>query len=207
MSTDHKLRMAENQVARLRSFYDAGKEMLARDQQGAPGVREELAQKYSLACPRLTGARRFALQYSELEFADLAALRKPDGNALHVGYIPFLLTLPWQTVEERRVRAAWQQKAASNGWTAPGLAAEIKSRTQNQTLPAATRRRCGRPRKPKRLEVLAKEIEALIGNLQSQIQQLLANGSPIPAEASELARRLELDTGGKQIGTQTPKAA
>ena len=127
MLSEHKLRMAEKQAACLKNFYSAGVEMLTVGKRDK-ARRMEIAAKYKLAPKRLAVARQFARQYTKAEFAVLISLRKPDGNLLQVGYVPYLLTLKWQTESEKQVRAALQLEAAENGWTAPELGAVIRSR-------------------------------------------------------------------------------
>lgn len=127
MFNAHKLRMAEKQAERLKNFYSAGMEMLTVGKKDK-ARRMELSAKYVISTKRLAVAKQFARKYSKTEFAELISLRKPDGNLLQVGYIPFLLTMPWQTESDKQVRAALQLEAAENGWTAPDLCVIIQSR-------------------------------------------------------------------------------
>lgn len=163
MLSDHKLRMAEKQAACMKNFFSAGTEMLTVDRKDK-ARRMEIAAKYRLEPKRLTVALQLVRQYSPAEFAELISLRKSDGNLLHVGYLPFLLTLKWQTVEEKQIRAALQREAAEKGWTAPELAAVIK---QRYPKPAS---RSGRKHREVPLDVLIEKLHFGVRDLIVRLQ-------------------------------------
>lgn len=163
MLSDHKLRMAEKQATRMRQFFDAGLEMQTIREKDRVR-RSEIAAKYGFASKRLTPASQFARQYSKAEFAELIGLRKPDGNLLHVGYIPFLLTLKWKTKEDKQIRAALQREAAKNGWTAAELADVIRWRYPKPV------RNSGRKPKELPLALLIEEVTTKIRDLTALLQ-------------------------------------
>lgn len=166
--SNHKLRKAELQVAVIREFHQAGKEMMRVGSDAA--AREEISGKYLIGDKRLGKARRFAEQYTAAEVDGLCALRKPDGSPLQVGHLDSLLGLPWKTESDRCKRAALEREAAEEGWTAPELAAEISARFPKTRRQSTSGKHPGRPRKTKRIDLATWEARALLRDLTCQIQ-------------------------------------
>lgn len=166
--SDHKLRRTESQVAGIKEFHEAGKEMLQIGKDKA--ARKELSRNYTLRNDRLGKARRFAEKYTPDEVAELCALRKPDGTPLQVGYLDSLLSLPWKTEADRCKRAAIQKEAAEKGWSVEELAAEIKVRYPKPRRQTTSGKQLGRPLKPMRIDLSVRKIRARLGDLIRQIR-------------------------------------
>lgn len=166
--SNHKLRKAESQVAVIREFYEAGKEMLLVGSDKT--AIEEISRKYLIDVKRLGKARQFAEQYTAAEVDELCSLLRPDGSPLQVGYLDSLLSLPWQTESDRRKRAALAREAAEKGWTTGELADEKKARFPESCRKTTSGKRLGRPRKARRPDRLIREIKALLSDLTSQTQ-------------------------------------
>jgi Arc/MetJ-type ribon-helix-helix transcriptional regulator len=66
-------------------------------------------------------ARGFAQEYDEAALKRFLGHRKPNGLPLHVGYIPYLLT-----VKDAEKRQEFEEKAAEHGWTVPELITAIQ---------------------------------------------------------------------------------
>jgi|GEM_PF-6833726 len=120
---DARYAKSERMVGKLRDYHSLGRKLA---QEGASTA--EVSQKYKLNVSTIRKARAFAAQYTLDELEELCALRRPDGSSFHWGYVPYLLTIPWGSARERKVRSSLQRKAARNGWTAPEFYAEIKKR-------------------------------------------------------------------------------
>jgi hypothetical protein len=151
MASAYKMRKTAAQVAELRNFHQAGKEML---QIGAHmRVSERRNRKYLIGCRYsvlrifLSKARQFAEQYTADELDELCALRQPDGSPLQIRHLFLLLRLPWQNDADRSRRAELQKEAAESGWTPVQLAIEIKGRFPKPRRQNPTGNRLGPPRR------------------------------------------------------------
>jgi hypothetical protein len=89
----------------------------------------DLAAYFGTAYETCRRAREFASRYRPAELKVLCRLRRPPtGLPFNLGYIPFLVTIPWATSADRKDRAAFQEEAAAGGWTVSELSREIRLR-------------------------------------------------------------------------------
>jgi hypothetical protein len=94
----------------------------------------DLAAYFGTAYETCRRAREFASRYSPADLEALCRLRRPPtGLPFNLGYIPFLVTIPWATPAERKNRAAFEKEAAAGGWTVSELSREIRRRYPEHT--------------------------------------------------------------------------
>jgi hypothetical protein len=84
----------------------------------------------------LRKARAFAREYDAADLDEFCGLRRPNGQPLHWGHVPYLLL-----AENKKHRKALQRQVAKYGWTPPQLYAEIRRQRPEP------KRRGGRPLK------------------------------------------------------------
>jgi hypothetical protein len=94
------------------------------------------AQKHGINEVTLRKARAFARKYAPADFKELCDLRRPNGQPLHWGHVPYLLL-----AESKTHRKTLQRQVVKYGWTPPQLYAEIRRQRPEP------KRRGGRPLK------------------------------------------------------------
>jgi hypothetical protein len=121
-------------VRRLRDFFETGRAANRKAAtKGTPPRATDLATEFGVDYETLRRAREFAKRYTTGELNALCRLRRaPRGLPFSLGYIPFLLMVPWQTASARDARAKLAREAAQEGWTIPELADEIERRYPDQ---------------------------------------------------------------------------
>jgi hypothetical protein len=103
---------------KVQQFYEMGEKSLDL----APGARRKFDENSPVGPERMRRARGFAEEYDdEAALKTFLGHRKPNGLPLHVGYIPYLLT-----VKDAEKRRAFEEAAAEYGWTVPELIAAIR---------------------------------------------------------------------------------
>jgi hypothetical protein len=80
---------------KVQQFYEMGEKSVDL----APGARRKFDENSPIGPERMRRARCFAKEYNETALKRFMGHRKPNGLPLHVGYIPYLLTV--KTVESR----------------------------------------------------------------------------------------------------------
>jgi len=178
----------EKSLVLLRQFFQVGKEALKLD--GDRRKEDALAERMGMERQELTRAMRFAKQYSQSEFDELANLRKPDGHSLNTGYLAgSLLQLPWETAADRRQRSAFQREIADNGWTAPLAEIERHRRFGKGGSTAGKKATCGRKRDLKDPELVRKMLIGWLIDLNAAHEVAVANS---PFAADEVAMAIAL---------------
>jgi hypothetical protein len=151
-------------VKRLKDFYTMGQlanEKAASKKDGTKKATNKRAGKKKSSQPTFADlaayfgaayetrrrAREFAHRYNPDELEALCRLRRPPtGLPFNLGYIPFLVTLPWETRAERKERAAFAEEAAAGGWTVSELSREIRQRYPDRRRTTKSGRLGGRKR-------------------------------------------------------------
>ncbi len=113
-------------IERLKLYHSVGREANADARAGDGRMPSQLtierfARLYGMTEVTLRKARSFAREYTETDLERLCKLRRPNGQPLNWGLIPYLLT-----VKGKRLRRRLEKQAAEHGWDAIQLFAEIR---------------------------------------------------------------------------------
>jgi hypothetical protein len=136
-----KDRKTDQILARLRLYHRIGRTANRNANKLHSAMPSEelllrVAQEHGINEVTLRKARAFAREYSAADFKEFRDLRRPNGQPLHWGYVPYLLL-----AESKTHRKALQRQVVEYGWTPPQLYAEIRRQRPEP------KRRGGRPLK------------------------------------------------------------
>ena len=129
LRTTKKLKSArrpDQAVQELRKFYQLGLDVLVADQENprkgtySLGVSVEFAARIDMARDYIDKARKFASKYTESEFEELCAMKRPDGMPLGPRHVVGLLR-----ITDKRKRKQLQRKAVLESWSTRKVAAEV----------------------------------------------------------------------------------
>jgi hypothetical protein len=121
----------------------------------ASDARRKFDKKSPIGPERMRRARGFAEEYDEVALKRFLGHRKPNGLPLHVGYIPYLLT-----VKDAEKRQAFEEAAAKHGWTVPELIAAIRKK---------------RPKEKKKKRAHGRTVKPPV-DVDTGVQQLVETG-------------------------------